>query len=102
MIRHIVIFEFAKEAEGKTAYENAKIAKEILLDLKNKIDVIRRIEVGINDQAADEKNATLCLTCDFDNFDDLNTYIKHPEHIKVGSFIGKVRISRSCVDYTID
>ncbi|MDO5292797.1 MAG: Dabb family protein [bacterium] len=101
MIRHIVMFEFLNEAEGKTATQNAVIAKDKLLALKDKISVIRRMEIGINDGEADETNYTLCLTVDFDNFDDLNAYAVHPEHLEAAAFIGKVRLSRACVDYEI-
>lgn len=99
MIRHIVLFDFAKEADGKTAIENAVIAKDMFLNLQGKIDVLRRLEVGINDADADETNYTLCLVCDFDSLEDLQIYQNHPEHLKVGSFIGKVKTQRSCVDY---
>lgn len=101
MIRHIVLFDFAKEAEGKSAIENAVIARDMLLGLKGKIDVLKRIEVGINEAEADSTNYTLCLVCDFDSLEDLQVYQNHPEHLKVGSFIGKVKIQRSCVDYEI-
>ncbi|MDO5294640.1 MAG: Dabb family protein [bacterium] len=101
MVRHIVMFEFLKEAEGKTATQNAVIAKDKLLALKEKIGFIRRLEVGINDGEADETNYTLCLTADFDSFDDLDTYAVHPEHLEVAAFIGRVRLSRACVDYEI-
>ncbi|WP_167955393.1 Dabb family protein [Anaerosporobacter faecicola] len=101
MIRHIVMFEFAKEAEGRTAIENAVIAKNQLLELTEKLDFIRRMEVGINDSDADETNYTLCLTCDFDSLEDLNRYAVNPEHLKVGAFISRVRLSRACVDYEL-
>lgn len=101
MVRHIVMFEFAKEAEGKTAIENAVIAKNQLLELTQKLDFIRRMEVGINDSDADSTNYTLCLTCDFDSFEDLNRYAVHPEHLRVGSFIARVKLSRACVDYEL-
>ncbi|BCN29703.1 Dabb family protein [Anaeromicropila herbilytica] len=101
MVRHIVLFGFKKEAEGRSALENAEIAKESLLSLKDKISVLRNIEVGINMENASSDNATLCLTCDFDHLDDLSIYANHEEHLKVAEFIGKVRESRSCVDYEI-
>ncbi|WP_310601810.1 Dabb family protein [Anaerosporobacter sp.] len=101
MIRHIVMFEFAKEAKGKTAIENAVIAKDLLLELTQKLDFIRRMEVGINASEAADTNYTLCLTCDFDSIEDLNRYAVHPEHLRVGEFIGDVRISRACVDYEL-
>lgn len=102
MIRHVVIFEFHKEAEGKSAIQNAVIAKDKLLALQEKIPCIRHMEVGINDGEADETNDTLCLTVDFDSFDDLRTYAGHEAHLEVAAFIGKVRLSRACVDYEID
>ncbi len=101
MIRHIVMFEFLEEANGKSAMDNAGIAKEMLLGLKDKIDFIRKIEVGINTKEANDSNFTLSLTCDFNTIDDLNKYQVHPEHVKVAEFIGAVRKSRACVDYEI-
>jgi Stress responsive A/B Barrel Domain. len=95
------MFEFAKEAAGKSAIENAVIARDLLLELPTKLDFIRRMEVGINEADADETNYTLCLTCDFDNMEDLRRYANDPEHLKVGAFIGTVKIGRSCVDYEI-
>lgn len=101
MIRHVVLFDFAKEAEGKTAIENAVKARDMLLGLQDKIEILRRIEIGINDSEADETNGTLCLVCDFDSLDDLQIYQNHPEHLKVASYIAKVKTQRSCVDYEI-
>lgn len=101
MIRHIVLFNFLDEAQGKTARENAQIAKEGLLSLKDKISVLKNIEVGVNSQDAVENNYTLSLLCDFDSLDDLNIYQNHEEHLKVASFIGKVKSNRACVDYEI-
>lgn len=102
MVRHIVMFEFQREAEGKSALQNAVIARDKLYALKDKIPEIRRMEIGINDGEAEETNYTLCLTVDFDNFDDLQIYTLHPDHLEVGAFIGRVRLSRACVDYTIE
>lgn len=101
MIRHVVMFEFLKEAEGRTATENAVIARDKLISLIGKIPCIRGLQVGINDGEADSSNYTLCLTVDVDSFEDLNAYQMHPDHLEVAAFIGKVRLSRACVDYEI-
>ena len=101
MIRHIVMFEFLKESEGRNATQNAVIAKDKLLALQEKISWIRHMEIGINDGEAEDTNYTLCLTVDFDSFEDLQAYSVHPDHLEVAAFIGKVRISRACVDYEI-
>lgn len=101
MIRHIVMFEFLKEAEGRSALQNAVIAKDKLYALVDKIPYIKTMEIGINDSEADDTNYTLCLTCDFDTMEDLQSYAVHPDHLEVGAFISTVRLSRACVDYTI-
>ncbi|WP_343208728.1 Dabb family protein [Anaerolentibacter hominis] len=101
MVRHVVMFRFAEEAEGRSAAENGMIAKEMLLALKGKISELKAIEVGVNMAEADAGNYTVCLTCDFDSMEDLSVYAVHPEHLKVVEFIKKVNTSRACVDYTI-
>ncbi|BBF44313.1 stress responsive alpha-beta barrel domain protein Dabb [Lachnospiraceae bacterium KM106-2] len=101
MIRHVVMFDFAKEADGKTAIENAVIARDGLLALPEKLEYIKHMEVGINDSEADSANYTLCLIVDFDTMEDLQAYAVDPEHLKVAAFIGKVKIGRSCVDFEI-
>ena len=102
MVRHIVMFDFLKEAEGRSALQNAVIARDRLYALQDRIPGIRRMEIGINDGEADETNYTLCLTIDFDNMDDLQAYSLHPDHLEVGAFIGRVRLSRACVDYELE
>lgn len=102
MIRHIVMFDFAKEAEGKNAIENALIVREQLLALQEKLPFIRNMEIGINAADADNSNYTLSLLVDFDTIEDLNRYAADPEHLKVGAYIAKVKIARACVDYEIE
>ncbi len=45
MIRHIVMFKFMDNADGKTAMENAAEAKVRALALKEQISEIKKIEV---------------------------------------------------------
>lgn len=101
MIRHVVMFDFAKEADGRTAIENAVIARDGLLALPERLSYIKHMEVGINDSEADATNYTLCLIVDFETMEDLQAYSVAPEHLKVAAFIGKVKVSRSCVDFEI-
>lgn len=99
MVRHIVLFKLADEAEGRSKAENALIIKERLEELKNTIPVIRKIEVKINLSEASADNHDVILECEFDTLEDVRTYAVHPEHIKVGEFIAKVRTSRAAIDY---
>jgi phenylalanyl-tRNA synthetase alpha subunit len=101
MIKHIVFFGLADNAEGKSKAENAQIIKSSLENLIHFIPEIKKIEVGINYPNALKTNYDIALYSEFDNFDDVNIYQEHPEHKKVASYIGKVRISRAAVDYEI-
>lgn len=99
MIKHIVFFDLAENAEGKNRAENARIIKEELEKLSGRIAGLRRIEVGINASEAPQDNYHLALYCEFDSFDDLNAYQVHPEHQRVAAYIAKVKTARACVDY---
>ncbi len=101
MIRHIVLFKFKEEAEGRTKAENVAITKAMLEALPAKIDLIRHSEVKVNSATADQTNYDLCLISDFDSFDDLAAYIVHPDHKAVGAFMRPVRLDRACVDFEI-
>lgn len=99
MIKHIVLFKLADEAEGKTRDENALIIKRQLEALKDLIPEIHKIKVDINHQDAAKDNYDIILDSEFKSLDDLNIYATHPEHLKVGDYVKKVRISRSAIDY---
>ncbi len=101
MIRHIVMFKFKEEAEGRTKAENIAITKAMLDALPEKIDLIRSSTVVTNSPDANQENYDLCLISDFDSFEDLNAYIVHPDHKAVGAFMRPVRLSRACVDFEI-
>lgn len=101
MIKHIVFFGLADEAEGKSKMENAELIKSELENLINFIPEIKKIEVGINCPNAPKTNYDIALYSEFDNFDTLDIYQEHPEHKRVAAYIGKVRTSRAAVDYEV-
>ena len=101
MIRHIVFFGLADNAEGKTKAENAAYIKAELENLKNLIPQIKMIEVGINVAEAPAINSDIALFSEFDSMGDLDAYQAHPEHKRVAAYIGKVRTTRACVDYEV-
>jgi Stress responsive A/B Barrel Domain. len=99
MIKHIVFFSLADNAEGKTKLENAEIIKSELENLANFIPEILKIEVGINCPNAPKTNFDIALYSEFESLETLDTYQEHPEHKRVASYIGKVRTGRAAVDY---
>ena len=100
LIKHIVMWKLKEFVEGKSKLENANILKTSLEDLQNKIDVLKLIEVGVN--INDSKQAyDVVLYSEFENLEDLNLYQNHPDHLKVGEFINKVKEERIVTDYEV-
>ncbi len=98
MIKHIVMWKLEDFADGRIKLENAKIIKENLEALVGIIPEIVKLEVGI-DILGTNQSYDVVLVSEFKNLEELDTYAKHPEHVKVGEFVGKVRKDRVAVDY---
>jgi hypothetical protein len=100
MIKHIVLFTLKDFAAGASRTENARKIKHLLEGLKNKIDVIVSIEVGVNINRT-ASDFDIALYSEFETRQDLETYQNHPEHLKAGEFISKVRSDRKVIDYEV-
>ena len=97
MIRHIVLWKFKDVAEGNEKEENMKKAKEILSALPPLILQIKAMTVGA-DVLKTDSSFDFALAVDFETVGDLNDYIVHPEHKKVGVFIRAVVEQRVSAD----
>ena len=87
MIRHIVMFKFKEEADGKSKMENVLATKAMLEALPAKIPQILSSRVEIGAEGA--------------NPEKLNEYIVHPDHKAVGAFMRPLRESRAGIDFTV-
>ena len=97
MIKHIVLWKLKDYAEGADKAENILHMKALLEALPGKISVIRSLEVGVNGIPSDMA-WDVSLIAEFYSPEDLEIYQKHPEHVKVAEFVGKVRMERALVD----
>lgn len=102
MIKHIVFWQLEEIAEGKSKAENARIIKEGLEGLKDRIPQLQKIEVGINHADAPQSNYDVALYCELASMADLDIYQNHPDHKAVAAYIGKVKKARVAVDYEVD
>jgi hypothetical protein len=100
MVKHIVMWRLKDFANGANKEENAKKLKDYLEVLKDKINEIKHIEVGINISGSDAASDVV-LYSEFDSMEDLEAYQKHPEHQKIVSFVNEVRSERRVVDYEL-
>jgi len=98
MVTHIVMWKLKDTAEGNTKEENAKIIKQKLEALADKIDVIQRIEVGL-DFNGSEMAYDVALYSVFADREGLDTYQNHPAHLEAAGFVRSVVQARTVVDY---
>ena len=98
MLKHIVIFKL-KDTDDKKKV--ALELKEHLLNLKNHINEILEIEVGVKSDKAPESHFDVFLNTKFNGIEELNSYRVHPEHQKVLEFIDRTCSDRVAIDYEV-
>ena len=96
MIKHIVVWRMADTPNKK---EKAEAIKKNLEALKDKIDLIKDIRVGLNFNET-ESASDVVLETVFETIEDLNTYQNHPDHKAVGANYVRPNVAeRRVVDY---
>jgi len=98
VIKHIVMWRLKDFAAGASRDENARKLKQSLEDLKDKIEDIKAIEVGINFNSSPAA-FDVVLYSEFEDRHGLDAYQNHPEHLKIVDFVGEIRTDRAVVDY---
>lgn len=94
MVKHIVIWKLKDENKK----ENAAEIKRRLENLVSIVKEIKSLEVGINFKTSDAA-FDLCLICEFENEDDLNSYQVNENHVKVSKFVRSVITDRKVIDF---
>jgi hypothetical protein len=100
MIKHIVLWKIKESVDGKTKREAAKLLKEALESLREKVKEIQFLEIGLNFNPADI-SSDLSLYSEFKTRQDLDNYQKHPEHLKVAELVKKLTEERRVSDYEV-
>lgn len=77
MIRHIVAFKLKGTPEERL--EVSRRFKAALEALPAQIDVLKSIEVGINENPAETWDVV--LTAVVETLEDVGTYARHPAHV---------------------
>ncbi|MGN0229957.1 MAG: Dabb family protein [Muribaculaceae bacterium] len=95
MVKHIVTFKL--KGSQNERLELAKKFKDALEELPSKIDVLKSIEVGLNQNPAETYDVV--LTAVVSTLDEVSIYAKHPAHVAAAGIIGGHVEVRACVDY---
>ena len=97
MIKHIVSFKLKGTQQERRAASEA--FRDALMALPDQIEVLRSMEVGINENPAESWDVV--LTAIVDTMEDVEKYAKHPAHVAAAAIIAPLKESRACVDYSI-
>ena len=96
MVKHIVMFKLrGSDAERRAAAERFA---EALMALPAQIDVLQSMEVGLNENPAEDWDVV--LTAVVPTMADVAVYATHPAHVAAAALIKDCKESRGCVDYS--
>ena len=95
MVKHIVTFKLSGSAEERRAV--AERFRDALLALPAQIDVLRSMEVGINENPSEDWDVV--LTAVVPDMESVDVYAKHPAHVAAASILAGHKESRACIDY---
>jgi len=97
MVKHVVMWNIQDEYDKEEVF--AKL-KDLLEGLVNKIDVLKKAEVGRNFNNKPSGHDVILYT-EFDSKEDLESYLVHPAHVEAGKYVRSVVKDRADVDYII-
>ncbi len=95
MVKHIVSFKLSGSEEERRQVANN--FKEALLALPSQIDVLQSMEVGINENPAEQWDVVLIAVVD--SMADVEVYAKHPAHVAAAALLAGHKADRACVDF---
>lgn len=99
MIKHIVMWKITGTTDIQLYNKMKPILKKEFENLYKLIPEIKNISFNENVNINDKLNYDLCLYVEFENIIGLNTYIPHPEHLKLVEVIKSLNLQRACIDY---
>lgn len=97
MIKHIVFWKIHQNGTESVRKETFHQFENMINDLSKVIPQIVEARVGYNFQA--DNNYHICIDAIFNSRADLDTYIKHPDHLKVRKFLDSCQFEKTIFDY---
>jgi Stress responsive A/B Barrel Domain len=98
MIHHVVIWRLKPGAKPAGQIENVELIQRCIAGMRSAIPGISRLQLGIN-QANTPDAADLVLYSEFESWQALNAYDRHPLHEELRALIAPIRAERRVVDF---
>ena len=97
MVKHIVMFKLKETLSAEEKLVVMNDFKAAIEALPAKINVIRKVFVGLNINEAEQWD--ICLESEFDSLEDVKLYAAHPDHVAAAGILKDAKQDRACVDY---
>ena len=101
ILKHVVMWRFLDEAEGRTKSENMKFAADNLRALVGVAPTLLALRIG-EDELHSPASYDMCLICDFADLEGMLAYRDFPQHRAVSAYIGKVTYARVVSDFFVE
>jgi Stress responsive A/B Barrel Domain len=100
MIKHVVMWRLKATPDPAEKGRTLASLKKMIEDLKDQIEVIAGLEVGVN-LAKVETAFDIVAVLAFKSWQDLLDYLAHPAHKKIAELVGSVHEASAVVDYEV-
>jgi heme-degrading monooxygenase HmoA len=97
MLKHIVMWNVRGDDAAARERHIAQV-KAAFESLRGRVPGLLHVEVGVDESRIDYA-CDVVLYTEFDSREALAAYADHPEHLRVRSALGDLRIARHQVDY---
>ena len=97
MIKHIVLWKINKDGSQEDREQTLGLFREKTEYLKTIIPEIKEARVALSYNGGDAFH--LCIDSIFESDEALQTYINHPEHLKVRAWLNTVSYDKTVFDY---
>lgn len=101
ILKHIVMWKFLDNAEGKTKAENMRFAAENLRALVGVAPTLLKLSIG-EDVLGSPASFDMALVADFKSVEDMLAYRDFPRHAEISNYIRRVISDRKVVDFFIE
>lgn len=99
MIKHIVLWKINKDGTYEDRQKTLEEFHTKVEYLKTIIPEIKEARVALSYNGGDAFH--LCIDSIFESDETLQTYINHPEHLKVRAWLDTVAYDKTVFDYEI-
>jgi len=98
MIRHIIMFKLTDVKDNEDRMQKVDKIKSAFMPLRNIINVVESYEIAINKRDT-EFSYDIAIISEYITWNDLETYLKHPEHQKAIEICKDIKKDKAVIDY---